>query len=353
MSDEDRTEETAPEPEEQAEQTALTPDEEAAAEEESAWAEIAAAENGEAQAAQAAEQSDEDNPPSAASDSEAEDGGKAKPASQEADEADIWASAPDELRSAFEAERARAEAAEHGRRSVEGRVSALQRRMDAMIAGTDKPSEPAQRQQAEPEQQNGAVADFRKEWDAFVSDYPEIATPVGKILDGFQRQMAALRDENQRTMTALQTVGEDRLHAASAEQERLVMAEHPDYADIADSDDFVVWYGEQPEFIQAAVMENAREIVNGSTVNHLVSLYKRDRGIGNGADADTAADGEPSGKQSPAADPIRKMQLKSASSPRPSPGAVAPEGRRSETEEDVWNEIIVADKRYEAAEARA
>ena len=331
-------------------------EEAAEAEEKAAWAEVIAAEKGEDPPA-TDDKNDTSKEAGAAAaaasgerkqDTEAGTAADGAPGTASASsEVDIWAEAPEELRSAHEAEVAARTAAERGKAAADGRVSALQRRLDAVMAdGGGKPAAEATRtRQPEGGGTEGAATEETVEEDpelkAFEDEYPEIAQGMRKMVGRYDQRIETLEQENARLRANLQTVGEERVDAHSAEQEASVLEAHPDFDQIADSDDFVEWAQGQPEFIQREILENAERVVDGAATSRILTMYKADRGIvtetGDGSGA-----GEDAGERKPAADPIRTAQLRSAAGgPRPSPGAQVTDrgGRRTETEADVWAEL--------------
>ena len=339
-------------PEAGSDEPALSEAEAAAqAEEDAAWNEIKAGESGEPvpvpdePKAKTDDSSEEERQAA-----EAAEAG-AKPAS-EADAANVeklWDDVSPELKSAFEAEKARADQAEHAFRSREGREASLTRRLDAMIAAPAavKPGDTAANRQPSDDPKRAETAEAL---DAFMADYPEIAKPVKAMLDQQQSLLDDLHAKNQQMETAMNVVGQERLDAATDTQHALVVEAHPDYNDIAGSDDFMTWWQEQPDFIQAGIEANKQDIVDGPGVRRILDMYKSDRGITSGKKEDGSTAGKDAGKRQPA-DLIRDAQLRSATGvPKPSPGAAVPEQARVETEEDVWKEIELKEKqRIEAA----
>ena len=380
-------------------------EQDAAAEEDAAWNEVLAEARGEEPPAPKDESGEEDpeepageagaegedpEEPAAAAGAEGDEpaegeegaeaaAGAAADADADPDAEIDWGQVDPKVKAAFDAQAARATRAEHAFKSREGREAALQRKLDAVIAGDGGEKKPAEGE--EPADQPSAEAtaaaeEFQKEWKDFASNYPEIAEPVGKVI-GFQNQRIAalskesadLKQENERLKVGMQQVGEDRQAAAADVAEAQVLEAHPDVDDIAGTDDFKEWVDTQPEFIRAAAEANSKVLVDASAVNRILDMYKADKGIvanggrngastaepEPGADTKNGAEPEP-GAQKPAASPRRRIQRASASAPAPSPGAPAREDDPTlgETEDDVWAEIITADKRQKrAAEARA
>ena len=226
-----------------------------------------------------------------------------------------------------------------------------------MIAGKDgkKPDAPAN-QTRKSGLTKAELEEANTEWSEFQAEYPEVAKPMNRVVTFLANEIKALRAENAEHRQALQIVGEDRASATSDAQYNAVVEDHPDYDEIADSDDLLAWFEEQPDFIQATMRANAEDIVDGAAVSKIVGMYKAERGIetakGNGA----ASGEKPSGTRKPAASPRRRIQLDSArGTPRSSPGVAAKEddGRGQETEESVWAELRRDEEKRQAAEARA
>ena len=226
----------------------------------------------------------------------------------------------------------------------------ITRRLDAMIAvpAAGKTDVTAANRQPSDDPQGAEAA---KAFEAFEADYPEIAKPVKALIDLQQAELAAVIAKNQQLETAMNVVGQERLDAATDTQHALVVEAHPDYNDIAGSEDFLTWWGEQPDFIQAGIEANKQDIVDGPTVRRILDMYKGDRGIkSNGKGEGDGSTAGKSGERKPA-DLIRAAQYRSATGvPTSSPGATIPEAAQVESEDDVWNELERKEKkRLEAA----
>lgn len=329
----------------------LSPAEAAAAEEDAAWKEAEREARGEDPPEDdAADEPDteDDDPPAQDAGGEGEEPEPEEPA--EGSDID-WSKADPALRAEYEAIQSRLNAAEHGRKTAEGRARAAQRNLDAVMADGREPS--ANRSKSDPKETQ--ADEGSQKWDAFKADYPEIAEAVGPIIDNLRAEIGKRDDQIARLATGMQSIGQDRLQARSTEYETLVREAHPDYDDITDSDQFIGWYEKQPEAIQAIVQANAADITDPDAVDRILTLYKVDEGIRtddrNGSDA--AADKEQPRTRN--ADSVRRrMQLNSArGAPRSSPGARLPEGRSGETEDDVWNEFERAEKKRIQQERRS
>lgn len=299
-------------------------------EEDAVWDALEAAERGETPTAT---QESADKPPDA-TDEEGD-----KPTGQAAEGEDIWKDAPEALRSAHDAERQRADRAEQALKSRDGREAALQRRLDALIAGEGRsPEAPATRQ---PSADDSANTELVRQVETLKADYPEF-TVLADAVTQLMVERTVDRETINRLTLGLETIGEDRYSSALDEQESIVRETHPDYDDIANSEEFVTWAKDQPEFVKAGIIANVETIVDGDGVTWILDQYKRDRGIESGKDGGSAAGTRNPGKKQPAADPIRTIQQRSATGTPPSTaGAAVPEEERTltESEDDVWDEI--------------
>ena len=250
-------------------------------------------------------------------------------AEPEATDPDPWADVPE----AAKAEYARAEQA---RRSAEGRLAAAESRLAELTAAPREP-ERTETQTADPA---AAEAAFTK----FAEDYPDVAEGVKPLFDVLRGENAELRAKLDGATASLRTLGESHLHSAYAEQEQAVMAEHPEFAEISAeapndrSRDFQAWYAEQPDFIRQAVEANAETVRDATTVNRILDMYKRDRGLTNGTN----------GNGNAAETARRAVQRNGArGNPRPSPGAAVPEnaGTVAQTREEIIREIEAEERR--------
>ena len=130
---------------------------------------------------------------------------------------------------------------------------------------------------------------------SFAEDYPDVAEGVKPLLDVLRGEIASLRAEKDAVARSVQTLGEDRLSAVYAEQEAQVIDAHPVAAEIMSDTandrqaDFIAWQQGQAEFIRRAIAENGDVIRDAPTVNRILEMYERDRGLapapasGNGA----------------------------------------------------------------------
>ena len=329
------------------------------AEEAAAWAEVQAEERGE----EPPKSDPEPKKDAPAPDSESDAGGAAESAeakgdnnapADSADDANVWADASPELKAAYEAERARAAQAEHGRRSAEGRQRALEQRLSAMMAGQGRPqrTNPAGNNPSKPAPTTGNAPASDDAWSKFEEDFPDVAAPVKGMVGRLEAKLAKLEEENATLKTSVEVVGAERLDAAYSAQEDRVRAEHPEFDKISDpndamSSDFSMWLTEQPAYVQRAALENAEVIRDADTTNSLIASYKRDRGLSDGTPQNARPEPEPE------PDPLRTLQRRTVGTRiRPSPSPSVPEGgRRTETESDVWAEVQAEERKRLRSEA--
>ena len=91
----------------------------------------------------------------------------------------------------------------------------------SLQATGDKPDDkPATRSQ-ETEPEKPAETEPSEQWKQVMADYPEIAKPLAdelaRISAGYRAEIDGLKQTQAQMATALQTVGEDRLAASSAD----------------------------------------------------------------------------------------------------------------------------------------
>jgi len=257
-----------------------------------------------------------------------------KPAEKTEAKPDIWANAPPELKAAYEAAEKKARDLEHRKKSDDGRVATYQRQVKAL---TDQISELQKGKkdgatQASSEKKAGEISDKLAK---LKTDYPEIAEPI-EHLEG--RLNDALKKIDSLT-SEFSGISKERSEKQFATQEKIVLEAHKDYDAIAESDEFYAWYAQSPAFIKAGVERNARGIVDGHEVKKIIDLFKLETGkVSTGAV--TATKTEPADKgqsNNPApADPHRKRQLESASSPRSKSLGPTPSGIPDDPE-GAWN----------------
>lgn len=160
--------------------------------------------------------------------------------------ADIWANASEEQRAELEAVRRDRAEIEHRYKSDEGRVSALQRKINDLEAMQHQA--PVVIPQATPMSEEGI--------DSFRQDYPDIADAVDKMVqskmtterEGFSQAMSQMQ---QQMNQAIQPFQESEQQRYVDTQLQALESTHPDWREVAQSSGFMEWMNVQPETIRS------------------------------------------------------------------------------------------------------
>lgn len=174
---------------------------------------------------------------------------------------DIWATAPEPLRAAYEATRAQAEQEAINHRRVSGTVSALQRQINELKAQPRNPevkadtadilNSPALKQAAE--------------------DYPEAVKPLLDALRAVSEQNTALA---KRVDGTVQVVEQDKAQQHYASQRNALSQAHPDWQVQASKPEFTAWLEKQPRYVQEGIARNGTEIVDASEAGDIIGRFK-------------------------------------------------------------------------------
>jgi hypothetical protein len=138
-----------------------------------------------------------------------------------------------------------------------------------------------------------------EEIDAWAKEYPDVAGIVETIASKKARESSA---EINKRLTEIETLRES---AKKEKAEAELMALHPDFDKIRDSDEFHDWAEEQPKWVQDALYENPDDARSAARV---IDLYKVDNNIANvsskkNSDKEAASAIRPSrSRQTPQAD---------------------------------------------------
>ena len=100
--------------------------------------------------------------------------------------------------------------------------------------------------------------------------YPDVAAIVNTIADKKASEKAKELDDR------VKQIEEMRYTATRDKAEAELMALHPDFAEISESDEFHDWAEAQPKWVQDALYENADDAKSTARV---IDLYKSDKGI--------------------------------------------------------------------------
>lgn len=185
------------------------------------------------------------------------------------DGSDIWAKAPPELRSAYEAERQKAE---QFRKSNEGRIAAFQRQVNDLqsqlraASRTGNAAKKDKDQAASDDAASGTEGDF-KELSALREDYPEIAQPIEQMFNRLQGDISRRDQIIDSLMNKERQVHID-------EQEAALQEVHPDWGDVIVSPEFAAWVQNAPAHIQPILEQNANDIVDAASAADAIELFK-------------------------------------------------------------------------------
>ena len=260
-------------------------------------------ETGEDTREESSEESSEDAPEGEASEAAGEEPA-AKPGSEESDP---WADkTPEQLK-------AEIRRLQHSDQSQRGRISALQRQINAR-------PQPAAEQRSEPKPEDDAARQAREaraeRVKSAVEDYPDAVGAIAEELADARKQIEDLVAQVTPIQQQRQVDSWNDYYAGVAEQ-------HPDSKDIIADANFVAWVHDQPKAIQELAV--AQDVNAGVKV---LTLYKAER-----AAAMAATETDETGKETPAADKSatddrRKRQLdgsRSVSSKGPSTSSAVPD----------------------------
>jgi len=109
-----------------------------------------------------------------------------------------------------------------------------------------------------------------EEIDAWAKKYPDVASIVETIADKKAQERSQELDDR------VKQIEEMRYTATRDKAEAELMALHPDFSDIRESDEFHDWAEAQPKWVQDALYENADDAKSTARV---IDLYKSDKGI--------------------------------------------------------------------------
>jgi len=270
-----------------------------------------------------------------------------KPAAAEQD--DPWAAAPEELRSAHDADQARIKKLEQSDRSQRGRLGSMQRQINE-LHGTRAQPAADETAAGDAAGATGGGKDFlaSDDWKSFESEYPEVATPMKQVVSD-------LRNEVTRQGSALDAITTDRHHDAADEQEHLLEEEHADWEEVTAAEEFGTWLDEQPRHIKEAAIRNAEEIVDAEEAADVVGRFKATRsaqaGDGPATDTPDAGDEADAGDGPTPLTGKRQRQLEAASTTRTGGPGVATGIPEDGDEAALWKAMDKEDARREAQRA--
>lgn len=329
------------EPSQEAIETEVTdPAASPSAEEGAIWESFERADAGRApEAGQDGSEPDADEPEAPAEPDEPDEPEAASPAEAQGRGDELWSGASAEQRAAFEAARDEARRGEQYRRSNEGRITAYQRQIAALKAAQASGAQQGESSIAQKQDDgNNAGEGFlnSEKWKNFSDEYPEVANPLGDIIDGLQSHTSRLESE-------LSAILADRRQAELNNQAALLAGEYPDWQEVVAAPGFVAWLEQQPRHIQEAAQRNADEIVDAYEAADVVGRfrgYRTSRG-------ENTAQGDTAREQSSNAALARKRahQLEAASAARSSGPAAATGIAEDGDPESLWRQFEELERR--------
>ncbi|WP_395452851.1 hypothetical protein ACHMW5_02345 [Azospirillum melinis] len=192
---------------------------------------------------------------------------------------DIWSTASEPQRAAYQAAQQRLQSLEHDSRSNRGRVGALQREVDTLkkqlAASTKAAGSTGQDQET-------ADADIRR----LQEEYPEVARPVLKELSSLRTQLSqALTRLDQRDSTEAQA---QRDQALDREEQALTQM-HPDWMQVTGNPAFTKWLETQPRYVVEAIQRNGEAIQDAAEAGDIITRFKAHQGVGAATAAPSAS----------------------------------------------------------------
>lgn len=245
-------------------------------------------------------------------------------AGNSAQPSDVWASAPPELKAAYEEERRARNNLEHRIRSDDGRVAAMQRRIAELESKLPKPRENAPPGET-PQDRAERLKQLRE-------DYPEVAQPILQEMD-----------EMRQTVETLRSLEEQRMQQGFAYQESVLAENHADWRQVLGSNGatFQAWLEDQPKAVRESAMLNANQIVDANAAADVVGRFKQFLGM-------TPTQPAQATSQAPLND-RRQRQLAASAAPRGNAGRPVASGIPENGDEAA---IWAAFEAQEAQEAR-
>lgn len=191
----------------------------------------------------------------------------ATPAGNEPQPNDIWASAPAELRTAFEAERGKWE---QSARSAGGRAQAESRRNAELLAELATYREKGA--PAKPEEEAPAVTDEQKQ--QLREEFPDVAAPLLDAIGALEKRVADLTAAGASQAEQRQAADALSQERHFADEEQRLSEKHSDWQAVAAQPGFADWVKTQPRMIQEALARNAEKITDADEAIDIIGRYK-------------------------------------------------------------------------------
>ncbi|RJF80944.1 hypothetical protein D3877_11965 [Azospirillum cavernae] len=183
---------------------------------------------------------------------------------------DIWNSASEQQRAAFEAAQAKLHALDHDSRSNRGRVAALQRETETLrkqLAALHGAAGSTGQDQTD-----ASDADIRR----LQEEYPEVARPVLKQISSLQRQL----NEAQQRLDRRESLETQREREQALDREEQALAQmHPDWDKVTARPEFTAWLSTQPRYVVEAIQRNGEAIQDAAEAGDIITRFKQATGI--------------------------------------------------------------------------
>ena len=196
-----------------------------------------------------------------------------EPAPEPSPEVDPWASAPEDLRAAYQAAREDAAQWQQRYRSDAGRVTAYQRQVEQLQKDMESAKKGVNAQAAEEAAQDAAEFLDDPEFKAFREEYPEVAKPIEKVMKSLQAKAERLERE-------FGTISGERRDQMVAKQEELLSQYHPDWKEATSSPQFVQWYHSATPGLRADIERHGSQIGDAQEVAKILDTFKSATGYG-------------------------------------------------------------------------
>lgn len=177
---------------------------------------------------------------------------------------DIWANAPEELRSAFLETKSRADRLEHRVKSDEGRISRFQRERDELRKQLG-----AVNSVAEQEDLEAYLAS--EDWKKVKSEYGDDLKPVFTALE----TLAARDKANEARLSQLTQARSETTHEQNIDW---LNDKAPGWVELFDRPDFDPWLNAQPEGVREMIARNVRGLVDPAEVKVVYDLFSAEIG---------------------------------------------------------------------------
>ena len=132
---------------------------------------------------------------------------------------------------------------EQSERSQRGRVGALTQKINRVTAAT-VPQQNTQASQSEPADQGPSMEDLMAQVAKAAEEYPDAVGPLKDVIEQMGQQVNRISEQIQ-PMTAREQ------EQALVQAYDTLAGDHPDYAEIGQSQEFHSWFAEQPEGVKA------------------------------------------------------------------------------------------------------